>query len=364
MATRRIGPAFALPAGAAATAEDFPGLALREPESNKRTLVTGGFAAGIHLGALGLLVLLASLAPVIEDKLIPVQLLKQETPEEPAPAPKALAERRFQDFAPSVQAFQPQIINPRVIADASPVLAARTLQMDAVASVQAPTQIRRSTTVVEHVSSVRSAAVARASNVDVSNVGGPVVRGPVKLNSPAGPSVGPRKVESVATGTSGGTGKLQIGGGSSVREGVLSNRDVLGSPDGAPLVSVDTAIGEGAGPGAGGSGTGRGAVTASAQDCFARPEVQSYLGQIESRTLDRWILPPSVDADQQVTLRFSLDVAGSASRVSLVRATDKNLGASAVDALRAASPFPPLPDQARCLARLPITATFSNPVAG
>ena len=40
------------------------------------------------------------------------------------------------------------------------------------------------------------------------------------------------------------------------------------------------------------------------------------------------------------------------------------LGASAVDALNAASPFPPLPEPARCLVQVPITATFSNPVAG
>jgi len=65
-----------------------------------------------------------------------------------------------------------------------------------------------------------------------------------------------------------------------------------------------------------------------------------------------------------VTLRFNLDAAGSASRVSLVDATDNALGASAVDALRSAAPFPPMPSDARCLSQVPIVATFSNPVAG
>ena len=55
--------------------------------------------------------------------------------------------------------------------------------------------------------------------------------------------------------------------------------------------------------------------------------------------------------------------AGSASKVSLVKADDNALGVSAIDALRSASPFPPIPDSARCLARVPITATFSNPGA-
>jgi TonB family protein len=105
-------------------------------------------------------------------------------------------------------------------------------------------------------------------------------------------------------------------------------------------------------------------VTETTRQCFARPEVKSYLGSVQQKTLDRWILPPGVSADQRVTLRFKLDAAGSATNVSLLDASNNALGASAVDALRAAAPFPPMPDAARCLARVPITATFTNPVAG
>jgi TonB family protein len=186
------------------------------------------------------------------------------------------------------------------------------------------------------------------------------VRGPVRADLPAGPSVGPRKVATAAAGTSMGTGRLEIGGGSSVREGVVSNRDVIGSPNGAPLASVDTKVGEGMLRGSG--GTGESVMTDSA--CFQKPEVLAYLSQVRERTIQRWVLPPSVNADQKVTLRFKLDVAGSASNVSLVRASDNALGLSAVDALRSASPFPAMPEGARCLVRVPITATFSNPVAG
>jgi TonB family protein len=201
---------------------------------------------------------------------------------------------------------------------------------------------------------------ARASAVDVASVGGPVVRGPVRSDLPVGPSVGPRKVDVAKAGTSTGTGRLEIGGGSSVREGVISNRDVLGAPNGPRLASVDTQVGEGMLRGSG--GTGESVVSETA--CFEKPEVKAYLSQVQARTLERWVLPPSVEADQKVTLRFKLDVAGSASNVSLVRASDNALGLSAVDALRSASPFPAMPDAARCLVRVPITATFSNPVAG
>jgi len=364
MRNLRAGAAFESPTRGGAAALEFPGLSLNEPEDRRRTLISGSVSAGIHFGALGLLILVASLAPAIQEQLIPVQLLKEQK-EEPAPAPKALAERRSSTYAPAVQSIQPQIINPRVIAEAAPSVSAEALQMDAVSSVAAPTQISRSATVVERVSAVNSIVAARASTVDVKAVGGSAVRGPIQVQGPVGPSVGPRQV-AVATGApTMGTGTLSIGSGSSVKEGVVTGRDVLGSPEGAPLVSIDTSVGEGNLRGSGGSGSSvLAGGTEAANECLGRPEVQEYLNDVEARTISRWVLPPGVKADQKVTLQFKLDVAGSATSVSLKKASDNALGASAVDALRAAAPFPPMPDAARCLALVPITATFSNPRAG
>jgi TonB family protein len=59
-----------------------------------------------------------------------------------------------------------------------------------------------------------------------------------------------------------------------------------------------------------------------------------------------------------VQLRFRIDVAGSASGVELASGNNA-LGADAVDAMRAASPFPPMPDSARCLADKNLLLTFS-----
>jgi TonB family protein len=366
MRLRRAGAAFEKPARGGAAAVEFPGLSLAEPEDRRRTIVSGSLAFGVHAGAVGLLILIASLAPVIEEQLIPVQILKEEVKrDEPAPAPKALAERRSSTYAPAVQSIQPQVINPRVIAEAAPSVSAEALQMDSVSSVAAPTQISRSATVVERVSAVNSIVAARASNVDVRAVGGSVVRGPIQVEGPVGPSVGPRQV-AVATGApTMGTGTLSIGSGSSVKEGVVTGRDVLGSPDGAPLVSIDTSVGEGNLRGSGGEGSSvlaGGAKTPN--ECMARNEVKQYLAEIEQRTISRWVLPPGIKSDQKVTLRFRLDVAGSATSVSIKQASDNALGASAVDALRAAAPFPPMPEAVRCLGMLEVTATFSNPHAG
>ncbi len=359
--------AFEKPAGGAVLRVAYPGYTSPDDEGNKRTVLSGGLAAALHLSALGTLILFASLAPIVEEQILPVQLLKDEPLplDEPAPAPKALAQRRNLPFAPAVQAVQPQIVNPRIIAEARPAIVAEAIEMEAVGTSAEPTRIDHRATVVERVSPVNAAVRARVSSVDVAAVGSPAVRGPTRVEGPVGPSVGPQRVEAAPAGTTAGTA-LQIGSGngSSVREGVLSDRDVIGSPDGALVVSIDTTIGQGAYAGTSEAGSGRDVAPRSQTACLENPAVQAYLGDVKHRTMARWILPPGVPAGMQVTLRFQLDPAGSASRISIQSAQDPALGASAIDALRSAAPFPPMSDEVRCLARVPILGTFSNPVGG
>ena len=211
MRARRFGAAFERPARGGAAVE-YPGISLARPDERRRTAVSGSLAAAVHFGALGLLIFFASLAPEVEE-LIPVQLLKEkpQQKEKPAAAPKALAERRFANYAPAVESIQPQVINPRVVAEAAPAVSAKALEMDAVSSVAAPTQISRSATVVERVSAVNSIVAARASAVDVKDTGGAAVRGPIQVQGPVGPSVGPRQVAVADGAPTMGTGTLKIG---------------------------------------------------------------------------------------------------------------------------------------------------------
>jgi TonB family protein len=212
----------------------------------------------------------------------------------------------------------------------------------------------------EHVSAVRSVAAATTSPVAVAPVA-PALRGPLEVQAPVGPSVGPRAVagggDSMGLAAPG-----ALGTGSSVREGVASDRDVAGSASGPRLASVNTRVGDslwGAGPGGSGDGLG-----VSFEDCTARAEVQTYMEQVRQRMISRWVIPPDVPSNQSVTLQFKLDAAGSATQVRLVRSDDERLGVSAVDALRSASPFPPMSERVRCLARDRLVATFMNPLAG
>lgn len=364
----RLATAFTpLAAGANVPATvDFPGVPEHAESGSGRGWGAGLLALLLHGGALGLLFLFAAMAPEVVEEILEVQLIKEQKqpePEAPRPAPMALAERALPNFAPQLQTVQPQIINPRVIAPAAPAIAAEKLDMAAVSSVVAPTQLARSSApVVERVSAVHSPVVARASKVDIQGVGGPAVRGPIKVDSPVGASVGPRKIEVESSGQTFGTGKIDLGGqGSSVAEGRITGRDVVGTPTGTPLVSIDTAVGDSLIGGAGGTGDGPGPAV-SVQECRARAAAQRYLSRVQQLTIDRWILPPGVAPGQSVKLRFQIDTAGSALSVSVVQSSDNALGASAVDALRAAAPFPPMPDEARCLSRVPVIGTFQNPV--
>jgi hypothetical protein len=361
MRTRRLGassPSAAGGAGAAPVA--FPGLDFHDDRSSRRTFVSGSVAVLLHAGALAILFLAAAVAPVIEEEVIPVRLFKEKAAEksdEPAPARKALAERRSVNFAPQAQAVQPQVVNPRVVAQAAPKVQAEALDFQAVAPTVAPKQIGRAAVRTERVSEVASVVAGSPTELQVE-AGAPALRGPVEPNAPAGASVGPRQI--VARGSTIGTGSASIlPGGSSVSEGILSNRDVLGSPDGAPLADVNTRVGEGYLRGDGGRGEG-----VSFEECFQRSEVQAYLEQIKSRTYARWALPPGVAANQEVRIAFALDAGGSALDVKLVHAEDRALGSSAVDALRSASPFPPMREPVRCIAHHPMVFIFRNPVEG
>jgi hypothetical protein len=62
-----------------------------------------------------------------------------------------------------------------------------------------------------------------------------------------------------------------------------------------------------------------------------------------------------------VALSFQLDMNGSAASIHFQQTGDHTVAASAIDALRAASPFDPMTHRVRCLANRPLTARFENP---
>ncbi len=363
MRTRKVGMGFAAAGagagGASATPAEFPGIESHEPES-KSAWLSGGLAAFVHAAGIAAMLALAWASPDIKEEIIELQLLKEPPAKktDPAPARRVIAERRSSNFAQSAQTVKPDIVNPRVVARRSAV-SAESVQLESVGQVVAPRKVARARVNTSRVSALAAAAdVSEAKSIDSAVDTGPSVKR-TEVVGPAGPSVGPRAI--VAKGDSIGTGPTVIlGVGSSVREGIDSNRDVAGSRTGPRLASVNTAIGDGYLDGSG--GTGEGGVALG--ECFERPQVAQYLTQVQSRIYARWALPSGVQPNQSVVLRFKLDPAGSATRVELVSAADRALGESAVEALRSASPFPAMTPEVRCLSRQSINGTFRNPVGG
>jgi TonB family protein len=374
MRTRRIGAASRAGSAATIRREAFPGMNLEVASKRGESVRSGALSFTIHAALILLLLLLAYMTPAIREEILPVQIIKEAPPPpppppveeveakpepkpEPAPAPKALAERRSLDFAPQAQAVAPQIVNPTVIQQAAPSIAAQKIQMNEVAAVVAPKDIAHATVVAERATAIASVATAQVAKVDLGAASAPALRGQTNAALPTGASAGPRQV--VAEGNTVGTGSaVNLGSGSSVREGIASNRDVLGSPEGAPLANVNTRVGQGFMRGEGGNGTG-GSGGGDFNECVNRPEVRNYLEQVRVRMYQRWSLPGDAPADQKVLLNFTLDASGSVMTAELASASDPAVGATAVEALRAAAPFAAMPPRVRCLARHGLKGTFT-----
>jgi hypothetical protein len=261
----------------------------------------------------------------------------------------------FGSYDPAPMAELPQIISPAVVQRAAPAIDADQLQIDTLNPIQAPREVQRASRQVETKSAYQSIARTTVSPLRI-DASAPAIRGPVEVRAPSGIQAGPRQV--VRGRGVGIADPSALGSGSSVREGIASSRDVLGAATGV-RARVDWAVGNSNMRGSGGEGTGPGGL--SWEQCMARPEVQAYMQHIKTRVLSRWVLPPNVEGNHSVTLRFSLDPAGTANRVVFVDSNDRYLGQSAVKAMQSASPFDQMSDRVRCLAGSPILATFRNP---
>jgi len=333
---------------------DFPGAPMPEPEPVRERARGWILSFAIHAGVLLAIVLMAALAPeeLVEQIIEVTRLPETESSEPSAPRPKVIAESSG-GYAPAPQAVPTLIQNPAIVQRRAAIVQARALKREAVSVVAAPRQVARAAVEVAQVRAYQSVASATASAVEVEAAAA-VIEGPVDLAAPVGRSAGPRQV---ATGSTAGIADPSaLGTGSSVRDGIASNRDVFGGREGA-RARVDWEVGAGGGRGSGGGGTGPGGVPVS--DCVDRPAVGAYLQRVKDRVEARWT-DSSSQGSQRVVLRFHLDVSGSASRIQVSQATSETIGRSAAEAMRASSPFEPMPDTVRCLSGTTIILTFSS----
>jgi TonB family protein len=115
----------------------------------------------------------------------------------------------------------------------------------------------------------------------------------------------------------------------------------------------------GSGLSGGGTGSGRGGGSSSGLRGASNLDFNRYLQQLERRVKSVWKYPEEVAGVQEVAVRFSLDRAGKLIQAQVLDSSDTRLNSSAVEAMKRASPFPPIPENlAKELANEPLIVRF------
>jgi TonB family protein len=142
-------------------------------------------------------------------------------------------------------------------------------------------------------------------------------------------------------------------------EGAQIPGALKGTGAGSESYGVAGGIRNGNGLAGGGTGTGTGGGSSTGLRGASNVDFNRYLAQLEKRVKSVWKYPEDVAGVHEVAVRFSLDRAGKLIQALVLESSDTRLNASAVDAMKRASPFPPIPENlAKELANEPLIVRF------
>jgi len=374
-----FGPAFAGDAVALSASEAPPlSLALREVASPARAIASGSLSLAIHAAALAALVFAAWTAPEVVEEIIPVRIIKDARPvPEPAPARRIVAPRRSLAQPARRVATTPQ--RAPVAPAAAQVTAPRpltTATIEATAPTPVAAPIANTPSIAPQATAQRTLVATSPQAVAVARFEAPnVVRGDV--TAPVVDASGPRALTAtapVAVEAPRGFGDTSAPGGADYRpqasvDGIAGGDATAGEASGVAIdagtsdalhgTSVAAHTTDGGG-GSGGIGTAAGGIP-----CNERESVHRYMSEIETRVKGEWKrfeLPPDLPPNAKVVLAFAIDESGTARDIEVRSAPTEALGESCRRALVAASPFPALEGNQRCLAGRRRIATFTVPV--
>lgn len=144
-----------------------------------------------------------------------------------------------------------------------------------------------------------------------------------------------------------------------LKEGASIPGALKGNGSGTGPYGVAGGSRTGSGVTGGGTGTGTGGGSATGLKGASAADYNQYLEQLRRRVNSVWRYPDDVSGVQKVTIRFSLDRAGKLSQAEVVESSDSRLNASAIDAMKRASPFPPIPESLKDLAGEPLLIRFN-----
>ncbi|MBI2179857.1 MAG: TonB C-terminal domain-containing protein [Deltaproteobacteria bacterium] len=109
----------------------------------------------------------------------------------------------------------------------------------------------------------------------------------------------------------------------------------------------------------GGTGTGTGGGSKTGLKGISNADWDEYIARLKKRVESVWKYPEDVTGVQKVAFLFTLDRAGKLTQVEVLESSNARLNASAVEAMRRASPFAPLPESLKDLANEPLRIIFT-----
>jgi hypothetical protein len=346
-----LSPGHAIdPMVAAAGGIGIPGLGMPEPESTRRALITSAVSALLHLIIIATIVMVGYFAKeVVEEVIIPVEIIQQvELPgsNEAPPIPKMISSAPAASAAAIAAA--PAALAATPIAAPAPDLNTSAPTPIDVAQIAAVPLAAQPTPNAASISDYKPLELTpkqlAAPTVDLSGPTATAVRTPVNLDAPQVFGQVPAPGQAYTGLADVTTSRVQTSGAAPSAAGVdtgVAAEFVFGGVEGGNPNAIGTV------------------------PCLQSAYVQRYLELIESRTTARWTVPMGASPDEVVSLRFFLDYAGGATDIEVVSASSPEFGNSALTALTAAAPFPPLDDNIRCLADRdkPLNVTFTNPAS-
>jgi TonB family protein len=143
-----------------------------------------------------------------------------------------------------------------------------------------------------------------------------------------------------------------------LKEGAQIPGALKGTGTGVGPYGVPGGSKSGTGLAGGGTGTGTGGGSNTGLRGIPNSDYNQYLNQLKKRVEAVWKYPDGVTGVQNVTVRFTLDRAGKLTQAEVLESSDTRLNASAVDAMRRASPFPPIPEVLKDLVNEPLIMKF------
>ncbi len=114
----------------------------------------------------------------------------------------------------------------------------------------------------------------------------------------------------------------------------------------------------GSGLAGGGTGSGSGGGSNTGLKGTSGADYNQYLNQLKKRVESVWKYPEEVTGLQKVAVRFAVDRSGNLTLAVVLESSDARLNASALAAMKRASPFPPIPESLKDLANEPLIMRF------